>query len=132
MNSVLSNQRRSAGLMSQVREDVSHLRKDIANLLSHTTHETLPASAREIVGQAKQQLNAGGAYMMSQLRDFKRPSGRTSGGILSGVAAVGLLAYGAYLLYQSRCRCEVDDEIVAENHLDSAENEVQEMTGTNE
>ncbi len=118
--------------MPQVREDVSHLRKDIANLLSHTTHETLPASAREIVGQAKQQLNAGGAYMMSQLRDFKRPSRRASGGIISGVAAAGLLAYGAYLLYQSRCRCAVDDQIADEDPLDSAENEVQETTGSND
>jgi hypothetical protein len=99
MNSLLFNDRRTTGLVNRVREDVSHLRDDIGSLLSHTTRETLPNSARELAGQAKQQLAAGGAFAASRLRGLRQMPPRQSAEWIGGAVLVaGLVAYGVYAL----------------------------------
>lgn len=100
MNTSLFNDRRATGLLNRVREDVSHLRDDIGQLLTHTTKKTLPNGARELADQAKTHLSAGGAYAASRLRDLRShpPSTRQSAEVLGGLVVVGLIAYGVYAL----------------------------------
>jgi uncharacterized membrane protein YebE (DUF533 family) len=105
MNTTLFKDRRATGLLNRVREDVSHLRDDIGSLLTHTTRTTLPNGARELADQAKSQLAAGGAYAASRLRDFRGQPPRQSAGWVGGVVVVGLLSYGAYLLWRDHCKC---------------------------
>lgn len=106
MNSSLFNDRRAAGLLTRVREDVSHLREDIGSLLSHTTKKTLPNGARELADQAKSQLAAGGAYAASRLRDFRGQPPKQSASWIGGALVVGLLAYGVYALCQNACHSQ--------------------------
>ena len=81
--------------MNRVREDVSNLRDDIRHLMSYTTRQTLPNGARELAGQAKQQLASSGAQVASRIRDL---NGRQSAGVIGGAVVIGLLAAGAYAL----------------------------------
>lgn len=104
MNPSPFTDRRANGLLNRVREDVSHLREDIGNLLSHTTKQTLPNGARDLAHQAKNQLAAGGAYAVSRLRNFRGQPQNPSTAWLGGALVVGLLAYGAYALCQKSCQ----------------------------
>ncbi len=97
MSSSLFNDRRASKLLSRVREDVTHLREDIASLLSHSTKKTLPHGARELASQAKSQLSSGSAYAAKRIRSMRgapEPS-HIGVGVAGGVLAVGLLAAGA-------------------------------------
>ncbi len=100
MNTSLFHDRRATGLLNRVREDVSHLREDIGQLLTHTTRKTLPNGAREFADQAKTHLSAGGAYAASRLRDLRDhpPTTRQSAEVVGGLLVVGLIAYGVYAL----------------------------------
>lgn len=118
MNSLLLKDRRATGLLNRVREDVTHLREDIGNLLTHTTKQTLPNSAREFADQAKQQLAAGGAYAATRLRSFRSQAPSPSANWVGGAVLVGLLAFGAYALCKNSCHSqriadEADDEGVS-------------------
>lgn len=106
MNSLLLKDRRATGLLNRVREDVTHLREDIGNLLTHTTKQTLPNSAREFADQAKHQLAAGGAYAATRLRNFRGQAPAPSAGWIGGAVVVGLLAFGAYALCKSSCHSQ--------------------------
>ncbi len=114
MNSLLFNDRRTVGLVNRVREDVSLLRDDLGSLLTHTTRETLPNSARELAGQAKQQLAAGSAFAASRLRDFRKLPPRQSAEWIGGAVIVaGLVAYGIYALCRNGngsapCPCKTE------------------------
>jgi hypothetical protein len=124
MNPTLFNDRRTTGLLNRVRDDISMLRDDIANLLTHTTRETLPNGAREIADQAKNQFAAGSAYAASRLRSLRglpHPSSSQSAGLVGGAVVAGLVAYGVYMLcHNHRCAaeangsdgCEPEDEVV--------------------
>lgn len=101
MNSSLFNDRRAAGLLHRVREDVSQLRDDIGSLVSHTTRRTLPNSAKDLTAQAKQGLAAGGAYAVSRIRDMRSHQHRPQAGWVGGALVLGLLAYGAYALFRT-------------------------------
>jgi sensor c-di-GMP phosphodiesterase-like protein len=92
MNSTMLHDNRAAGLMNRVREDVSHLREDVGHLLSHTTRETLPHSAREIADQAKSQIVAGTAYATSRLRELNEAPIQQKVGWIGGALLVGILA----------------------------------------
>lgn len=113
--------RRSSSLINRVRDDISHLRDDIASLLSHTTKSTLPKGAREIADQArsgardfadqaKSQLAAGSAYAASRFRDFRGQPRYESANWVGGAVVVGLLAYGAFALYRHNCNCIANEE----------------------
>ena len=103
MKSPIFSDRRATGLLDRVRDDVSRLRDDIGNLLTHTTRETLPNSAREIAGQAKQQFAAGSAFAASRLRGLTRQPPRHSASWLGGAVVTGLIAYGLYALLRNSC-----------------------------
>lgn len=120
MNSSPFTDRRASGLLHRVREDVSHLREDIGNLLSHTTRKTLPNGVQDLADQAKHQLAAGGAYAASRLRDFRSQPHKPSTAWIGGALVVGLLAYGAYALCQKSCQ----SKWVAETTPYDAEDEV--------
>ena len=94
MKSLISSDRRATGLLDRVRDDVSRLRDDIGNLLTHTTREILPNSAREIADQAKQQFAAGSAYAASRLRGLGSQPQHHSANWVGGAIVTGLLAYG--------------------------------------
>ena len=118
MKSPLFSDRRASGLLDRVRDDVSRLRDDIGNLLTHTTRETLPNSAREIADQAKQQFAAGSAYAASRLRRFSSPPPRHSASWVGGAVVTGLLAYGVYALLRNSC-CNVTTKDSAFNDLET-------------
>jgi hypothetical protein len=105
MNTKLLTDHRSASLLKRVRHDISNLRDDISNLLTHTTKETLPNSARDLADQARSQLAAGGAFAASRLRDLRRqtPSPGGTAGLVGGALLAGVLAYGVYALCRSCC-----------------------------
>ena len=102
MNSSLLLDRRATGLLNRVREDVSLLRTDIGNLLSDTTHRTLPNGVHQISDRAKNQFAAGSAYATSRIREIGRSSGPSAFWI-GGALALGLVAYGAYSICRSNC-----------------------------
>lgn len=121
MSTLLFNDRRATGLLNRVREDATHLREDIGNLLSHTTKQTLPNSAHVLADRAKLQLAAGGAYAASRLRNLRVQPPTQSAGWIGGAVVVGLLAFGAYALCHKGCSTqniaadkdlEPDDEII--------------------
>ncbi len=122
MSTPLFSDRRTAGLLNRVRTDITHLRDDIGNLLSHTTRETLPNSAKELAEQAKHQLAAGGAYAASRLRDLRYHPPRQSAGWIGGAVVVGLLAFGAYALLRNSGCCSsstrVDENFDPEDEID--------------
>ncbi len=112
MKSPLFQDRRATGLLNRVRNDVSLLREDLGSLLTHTTRETLPNSAREIADHArsgardfadhaKSSLAAGGAYAADRLRNLRAHPPRREAGWVGGAILVGVIAYGVYALYRS-------------------------------
>ena len=91
----------------QITHDIANLRDDISNLVSHTTKETLPNSARGLADQARSQLAAGGAYAASRLRDLRQqqPSSTVSTtGLVGGALLAGVIAYGVFAIFRS-CSC---------------------------
>ena len=118
MKSPLSSDRRATGLLDRVRDDVSRLRDDIGNLLTHTTRETLPNSAREIADQAKQHFAAGSAYAASRLRGLSSQPQRHSANWVGGAIVTGLLAYGVYALLRNSC-CNGTANVSDENELET-------------
>lgn len=103
MSLPLFSDRRAAGLLDRVRADVSHLRDDIGNLLTHAKRETLPNGAGELADQAKNQFAAGSAYAASRLRGLRSQPPRQSVGWVGGAVLAGLVAYGVYALCRTRC-----------------------------
>lgn len=123
MKSITFQDRRASSLLSRVRDDISHLREDIGNLLSHTTKTTLPQGAREIAGQArsgardladqaKGQLAAGSAYAFSRIRDFRGQPSCHSASWVGGAVVVGLLAYGAYAIHRHNRNIAAEEDAV--------------------
>ncbi len=90
---------RAVNLLTRVREDISHLRQDLGNLVNHTTRQTLPRGARELADSARQQLELGRRYAVKRIRRLGRnghPSHETVG-LLGGAILVGVIAAGAWL-----------------------------------
>lgn len=102
---------RAVKLLSRVREDLSHLRQDIASLVSHTTHRTLPEGAKELADNARHQFAAGSAYAASRLKALRSAPPRETIGIAGGLVAVGLIALGVYALCKSNCRHEQEEDV---------------------
>lgn len=110
MKATLTNDSRGAGLLDRVRQDISHLREDIGNLLSHTTRETLPNSARDLADQAKNQIAASSAYAASRLQRLRQlrrqvpvQQNHHTASWVGGALIAGAVAYGVYALCRSCC-----------------------------
>jgi len=91
---------RAANLLSRVSEDVSLLRQDIGNLVSHTAHQTVAGGAREFAENARTRIAAGKEYSAEQLRALGEQIKQHPAAWLGGAAAVGLISAGAYLLFR--------------------------------
>jgi hypothetical protein len=100
---------RANDLLSRVSDDVSLLRQDIGNLLSHTARRTLPAGAREIADTAKNRLAAGRDYSTAHLRALRDQVSQPSTTWLGGAVVVGLIAVGIYWFCKDGC-CAQDPE----------------------
>lgn len=102
MNHLPFQDSRASGLLSRVREDISHLRQDVRNLVAHTTRHTLPQGARELADTARHQLAAGGSYAASRIRSFRSsPPPRQALGVIGGAVLVGVLAAAIYAVCKS-------------------------------
>lgn len=102
---------RAAGLLSRVRDDISHLRQDVGDLVNHTARHTLPRGARGLADNARQQFMAGGNYAASRLRSLSPP--RQAIGVIGGAVLVGVIAAGIYVLCKSEsyaARRRAEDE----------------------
>jgi hypothetical protein len=91
---------RATNLLSRVSEDVSLLRQDISNLVSHTAHQTVTGGAREFAENARTRIAAGKEYSAEQLRALGEQIKQHPAAWLGGAAAVGLISAGAYLLFR--------------------------------
>jgi len=90
---------RATNLLSRVSEDVSLLRQDISNLVSHTAHQTVAGGAREFAENARTRIAAGREYSADQLRALGEQIKQHPAAWLGGAAA-GLISAGAYLLFR--------------------------------
>jgi hypothetical protein len=92
---------RTNDLLSRVSEDVSLLRRDVGNLFSHTTRQTIPSEAHKLADSAKNGLAFGKNFTAEQLRSLKEQLNQPAAAWVGGAVAVGLLAAGAYLLLRN-------------------------------
>lgn len=91
---------RATNLLSRVSEDVSLLRQDIRNLVSHTARQTVAGGARELAENACTKIAASRAYTADQLRALGDQMKQHPAAWLGGAAAVGLISAGAFLLFR--------------------------------
>jgi hypothetical protein len=103
MNPTSSQDPRTTDLLSRVSQDVSLLRQDIGQLLSHAAHHTLPSSARELADSARTRLASGKLYTAEQLRALRNQIQQPATAWIGGAVVVGLIAAGIYLF------CKGDD-----------------------
>lgn len=101
---------RSNDLLSRVSDDVSLLRQDIGNLLSHTARRTLPAGARELADTARNRLAAGRVYSAEHLRALREQMNQPATAWIGGAVIVGLIAAGIYWFCKDDC-CVQDPEL---------------------
>jgi signal transduction histidine kinase len=104
---------RASDLLSRVSDDVSLLRQDVTNLLSHAARHTLPSGARDLADSARNRLAAGKLYSADQLRALRGQVNQPAAAWVGGALAVGLIAAGIYLFCKSDCcgeSCE-DEEM---------------------
>lgn len=92
---------RASSLFSRVREDLSHLRADMGNLVHHTARYTLPQGARDLAGNARHRLVEGGHLAANRLRSLRSSPPRQAIGVLGGAILVGILAAGIYAIVKS-------------------------------
>jgi hypothetical protein len=88
---------RASDLLSRVSQDVSLLRQDIGQLLSHTARHTLPSGARELADSARTRLASGKLYTAEQLRALRNQIQQPATAWVGGAVVVGLIAAGIYL-----------------------------------
>ncbi len=112
MNTTPFQDPRATDLLSRVSQDVSLLRQDIGQLLSHTAHHTLPCGARELADSAKTRLASGKVYTAAQLRALRSQINQPTTAWLGGALVVGLIAAGFYLFCKDDCcvGCDCEEE----------------------
>jgi hypothetical protein len=93
--------RRASSLFSRVREDLSHLREDVGNLVHHTARYTVPQGARDIADSARHRLVEGGHFAASRLRSLRSSPPRQAVGVLGGAILVGVLAAAIFAIVKS-------------------------------
>jgi hypothetical protein len=108
--------RRAAGLLTRVRDDVSSLGSNVGSLLTHTTRHTIPHGARELADSAYHQLSAGRDYAASRLRSLRARPAAPALGWIGGAILVGVIAAGAYAFFRSNCEKSAEEEL--EDELD--------------
>lgn len=103
---------RANDLLSRVSDDVSLLRQDIGNLLSHTTRHTLPAGVRGLADSAKSRLASGKLYSAEQLRALRGQVSQPAAAWVGGALLFGVIAAGVYLFCSGKCDslCEMDEQ----------------------
>ena len=94
---------RANDLLSRVSNDVSLLRQDIGQLLSHTTRHTLPTGARGLADNARSRLASGRVYSAEQLRALRAQVNQPAAAWVGGALVVGLIAAGIYLFTRDGC-----------------------------
>ncbi len=108
MNNLLTD-KRVKHLLSRVGNDLGQLKEDVATLLSHTTHRTIPEGARELVHHAKARIDAGGEYAASRLSQFRKSPHPTRTEVVGGLLALAVIGAGiCYLLSCNGCEDESD------------------------
>ena len=103
MNTTPFQDPRATDLLSRVSEDVSLLRQDIGQLLSHTARHTLPTGARELADSARIRLASGKDYTAEQLRALRGQINQPATAWVGGALVVGLIAAGIYLFCKDGC-----------------------------
>ena len=103
---------RATDLLARVSDDVSLLRQDIGNLLSHTTRHTLPAGVRGLADTARTRLASGKVYSAEQLRALRDQVNQPAAAWVGGAVLFGLIAAGVYLFCSGKCdsMCEIAEE----------------------
>ncbi|MCU0776708.1 MAG: hypothetical protein MUF86_03470 [Akkermansiaceae bacterium] len=101
---------RANDLLSRVSEDVSLLRQDIGNLISHTARHTLPVGARELADTARNRLAAGKVYSAEHLRALRDQMNQPTTAWIGGAVVVGLIAAGVYWFCKDGC-CADETEL---------------------
>jgi hypothetical protein len=94
---------RANDLLSRVSDDVSLLRQDIGNLLSHTARHTLPSGARELADTARNRLAAGKVYSAAHLRALRDQVNQPATAWIGGAVVVGIIAAGIYWFCKEGC-----------------------------
>jgi hypothetical protein len=113
MNTTPFQDPRATDLLSRVSQDVSLLRQDIGQLLSHTARHTLPSGARELADSARTRLASGKDYTAEQLRALRNQLNQPTTAWVGGAVVVGLIAAGIYLFCKDGCcagNCGDEDE----------------------
>ncbi len=108
----MSKEQTTRSLLDSVSKDVSHLRRDISSLFSHTSRRAIPEGARELAEYGKDRLHAGGEFAASHLRNLRAHPGQTSIGLAGGLILLGAVGVGIYYLCKSGCekQCSIEDE----------------------
>lgn len=111
MNTTPFQDPRATDLLSRVSQDVSLLRQDISQLLSHTARHTLPTGAHELADSARTRLASGKVYTAEQLRALRNQINQPATAWVGGALVVGLIAAGIYLFCKDGCcEDEADDD----------------------
>lgn len=103
MNPFTFHDRQASRLLRRVRDDLSRLRLDVASLLSHTAHRTVPHGARQLADAAKERIGSSGNYAASKLKAMRPASPQDTAAIAGGILAIGLISFGVYALCKSKC-----------------------------
>ncbi|RYD37574.1 MAG: hypothetical protein EOP87_03235 [Verrucomicrobiaceae bacterium] len=104
------NDRKAIRLLSRVGDDLSQLRHDVASLISHTTHRTVPDGARQLADTARHSLETGGAYAAARLRALRSSPPREAAGLAGGLLLAGIIAFGVYAICKSRCERDLQED----------------------
>lgn len=112
MNTSPFNDPRAGDLLSRVSSDVSLLRQDIGNLLSHTTRHTLPTGVRSLADTARNRIASGRQYSAEHLRVLRDQVNRPAAAWIGGAVLFGVIAAGVYLFCSGKCdsMCQREDE----------------------
>lgn len=101
MNTTPFQDPRANDLLSRVSEDVTLLRQDIGNLISHGARHVLPERVRGLADSARDRLAASRNYSAGQLRALRNQVTQPATAWIGGAMVVGLIAAGVYLFCKS-------------------------------
>lgn len=101
------------GLFSRVKDDLTLLRRDVGNLMSHTAHN-LPQNARGLADQAMSAISAKGSTALSRVRtSLQDDHNRERAAWIGGGLLLGLVATGLYALYRGGSQQEEQSQFIS-------------------